>query len=67
MNTAARMLRLDPEARRQLEEEQQRHESAFNALNPYDRPAVTAEFDRHTDRVHEIMHAMRARRLPRWD
>ena len=53
--------RLDEQARRELDEEAERHRQALAAMTARDTDAVVAEANRHFDRVQEVMRAFALR------
>lgn len=46
---------LDELARQEFAEEQSRHVAALAAIRPGDADCIAAEFNRHLDRVNEIL------------
>jgi hypothetical protein len=55
---------LDEKARRQLEEEQRRHSDALFGLRAVDSDQTAEEFNRHLDRVQEILQTIAIRYFP---
>ena len=55
--------RLDEQARRELDDEAERHRQALAAMTPRDADAVVTEANRHFVRVQEVMRAFAQRAI----